>query len=1081
MKKTVLLLSVLFLSIQPGSSQELPTIIPPSPNAAAFHVYGNTQVNNYTGSPDISIPIYTVKEGELSVPIYLKYTAGNGVKVEEMASWVGLGWTLNTGGAVSRIIRGIADEDETKKGFFNMNELPAPTSVNRAIFDRIANGTSDGEADKFMYNYPGGSGSFFYDTDKNIYLKPKKEIQITHNIGVEQESISPTHCSTYQKVIKDFTLNDEYGNSYLFKDKERSNTINFGVAYSDNRGFPSTWYLRKMENRSKTRAIDFEYDTYAYTLKRMASIIKQPTNLEADIYTETSYISKRLKKISFSQGSVEFVASTTDRKDFVGNKYLDQIIVRDIHDKVIKKINLEYKYMANNALVSVITNITNTETTRLMLSSIQECDNSNNCKNPTNFTYNTSEYLPSRFSKAQDHWGYYNGEISNTTLEPKHIITYYNGVDQVIETTEVGSANRKPNADYAKAGILEQIKYPTGGKTVLDYESHTAVNDEIAGDIIEHNEGIHFDDQIVPFTINSNSNAPTNVKITGSYYDTNNTQCKPKVYIKNINTGQITRYAFLPYDVFLENGNYEAWFVLESNVINTCVQENPAQVNLKWESEDNSATKMIGGVRIKSISDYTSENVLATQRNYNYNDDDGLTSGSVVNIPVYSRITYTRAINSDVIWPLWYVRYVNSYAPLSTSQGSHVGYKKVTISNGNGKEEYYYTTADDYPDAYNGVSSDDTPINYDYFGHKLYPFPQPETDSKDYLRGSLKKNIIYKKNVVNFYEVYEKKYFYDSLNYSKGDISIDNHTENAAFVVKGLKVDLSDGFNATYYNIYTGYNLPSKTIEKQYNDSGELIKTSTQNYEKDSYGVLQHYIPISNEITESDGSIIRNQSTYVFNKTARTAAENDLLAKNALYIPLQTDTYKNSTKLSSQYTIYNHLAWPELNVPEKVLSSKATSQLETRILYHDYDAYGNPLEVSKADGTHIVYIWGYNQTQPIAKIENATYAQVSSRVANLQTLSNADDDRTIDTINQDGSITPVGKEGDLRAALTILRASLPESQVTTYTYDPLIGVTSVTDPRGNTVYYEYDPFNRLKHVKDKDGNILSQNEYNYKN
>ena len=103
------------------------------------------------------------------------------------------------------------------------------------------------------------------------------------------------------------------------------------------------------------------------------------------------------------------------------------------------------------------------------------------------------------------------------------------------------------------------------------------------------------------------------------------------------------------------------------------------------------------------------------------------------------------------------------------------------------------------------------------------------------------------------------------------------------------------------------------------------------------------------------------------------------------------------------------------------------------------------------------------------------------RLLILQTLSNADDDRTIDTINQDGSITPVGKEGDLRAALTILRASLPESQVTTYTYDPLIGVTSIADPRGNTIYYEYDPFNRLKHVKDKDGNILSQNEYNYKN
>jgi YD repeat-containing protein len=52
--------------------------------------------------------------------------------------------------------------------------------------------------------------------------------------------------------------------------------------------------------------------------------------------------------------------------------------------------------------------------------------------------------------------------------------------------------------------------------------------------------------------------------------------------------------------------------------------------------------------------------------------------------------------------------------------------------------------------------------------------------------------------------------------------------------------------------------------------------------------------------------------------------------------------------------------------------------------------------------------------------------------------------------------------------------------VTTYTYDPLIGVTSITDPKDYTVYYEYDDFNRLKQVKDADGKILSENEYNYK-
>ena len=51
--------------------------------------------------------------------------------------------------------------------------------------------------------------------------------------------------------------------------------------------------------------------------------------------------------------------------------------------------------------------------------------------------------------------------------------------------------------------------------------------------------------------------------------------------------------------------------------------------------------------------------------------------------------------------------------------------------------------------------------------------------------------------------------------------------------------------------------------------------------------------------------------------------------------------------------------------------------------------------------------------------------------------------------------------------------------VTTYTYDPLIGITSMTNPKGYTISYEYDEFNRLKHVKDQNGNLLSKNEYKY--
>lgn len=105
--------------------------------------------------------------------------------------------------------------------------------------------------------------------------------------------------------------------------------------------------------------------------------------------------------------------------------------------------------------------------------------------------------------------------------------------------------------------------------------------------------------------------------------------------------------------------------------------------------------------------------------------------------------------------------------------------------------------------------------------------------------------------------------------------------------------------------------------------------------------------------------------------------------------------------------------------------------------------------------------------QEIVKVENATYTQVSSYVSNLQSLSDTVNDNTFNV-------------GALKSALNNLRTSLPNIMVTTYTYDPLIGITNITDSKGETIYYHYDNFNRLEFVKDALGNILSKNQYHYR-
>lgn len=81
-----------------------------APSASSLGKYGDIPVSYFTGVPNISIPIYNIQSGPLNLPISLSYHS-SGVKVGEMASWVGLGWTLNAGGIITRTVMGIPDED----------------------------------------------------------------------------------------------------------------------------------------------------------------------------------------------------------------------------------------------------------------------------------------------------------------------------------------------------------------------------------------------------------------------------------------------------------------------------------------------------------------------------------------------------------------------------------------------------------------------------------------------------------------------------------------------------------------------------------------------------------------------------------------------------------------------------------------------------------------------------------------------------------------------------------------------------------------------------------------------------------
>ncbi|AXP80516.1 hypothetical protein CJ739_1427 [Mariniflexile rhizosphaerae] len=73
MMTRLLFLGFFIICINLSFGQELPQIIPPSPNAASLAQYADVPISHYTGVPNISIPLYEIKSGNLTLPINMSY------------------------------------------------------------------------------------------------------------------------------------------------------------------------------------------------------------------------------------------------------------------------------------------------------------------------------------------------------------------------------------------------------------------------------------------------------------------------------------------------------------------------------------------------------------------------------------------------------------------------------------------------------------------------------------------------------------------------------------------------------------------------------------------------------------------------------------------------------------------------------------------------------------------------------------------------------------------------------------------------------------------------------------------------
>jgi hypothetical protein len=185
---------------------DIKNLIASSPEAAMLGRFGDIPIGYYTGTADVSIPIYSIKEAGVEIPIVLSYH-GSGVKVDDQATNVGLGWSLEPGGAIVQITNGVPDyldnlpaQDgftflksqsptgtyseryEIGDAFFEAcNVVPIQDRTNldqQPVLDAIQRGM--GQPDLFQYNFAGHSGKMYINPETgNVVLINPKEQDIT--------------------------------------------------------------------------------------------------------------------------------------------------------------------------------------------------------------------------------------------------------------------------------------------------------------------------------------------------------------------------------------------------------------------------------------------------------------------------------------------------------------------------------------------------------------------------------------------------------------------------------------------------------------------------------------------------------------------------------------------------------------------------------------------------------------------------------------------------------------------------------------------------------------------------------------
>lgn len=1091
-----------------------------SPQTYEFVKYGNLPVSHFNGEADIKIPIYTYSDRDFTLPIFLGYN-GSGFMPSKRESIVGLNWYLNSGAGV--ITRKVNNRPDEKEGF---PQQPVPelhgyyygiknnliNSKTKAQLFEPQNGNiinsgwwtvnnCELEPDDFTFSIPGYSGKFFIENNGTVRTSGNRPFKVDLSGFAIQQQISGINLP-----VSTISVTTDDGYKYTFGGALQYLEVTYGMAENNDvgsaaAGFPviDAWHLKEIQ-APNGRTVTYEYESFTeglifrgypedtkHYLLNIYDVIYQSEIFQTVAIVaagwryhhrgmSSNWQSKKirnltktvyLKKISISNSTpdqayttIEFtnaeklkafyrLESGEDMKFSQKNLQLNSISVNH-RGTVIKQFDLSYDYFGGAH-------------DRQFLTSLKETGSGSN---GYYFYYHkvdprvngTLVNLPNPRTRAVDHWGFWNAGAEDQTLLPE--------IDPVEEPDgrrmgdmTIVSAERNPDVTKCDVALLAKVSYPTGGHTEFFFEPHAYARR------LERRNAHNF----IPFLYNVNGNAGG---------------ARIKKIVDNDGVSNVNEREFLYVEGYPEGGTVSSGILLSW-------PRYAVYWRYAFQGPPTSVDQTIFRLRSTNFNTnyYPGENFIHYSE---VTEVQKPTNGFIhYKFNSYKSHPNSSDIDFDVVLPstqqhITNVHSYNNYVGIklndrSSERGLPYDITTYALKDGGGHYKvkntttYFSETANYLNDYIVGVHQTGGLAQ----SYKLYYYPVLPVSIRETL--------------------YAEQETTSSVSYS-------NNTYNSAGYLLTNEIILSEGTKQK-----TKYKYPLDLIE---NADLPLLHNGTS-----TTALYQSLTPEMKAIAGLKfNNIVKTPIEII-----KYSDEGAIVATFAEYQDFGTTGLSKKVYPSKIWTIKTStpiLSFQEAKITKGSsswsFSKNAAYETTPEATFDQYDVLGNLLQTTDKTLLKKSYRWGYDNLHPIAEAIGISHNQFfytgfedadgttgvskagrKSRPGGYSIpLSNLASGTYILSYWQkqpDNSWLPVRTEVNVSSnpypisipsnihldELRFYPKSL-SARLLTYTYDPLVGLTSKADFNDKFEYYTFDTSERLRLIKDFSGNILKRFEYNYK-